>query len=113
MTDFGLILTYLMIGIAIIACIASPILQMKNNPKNIKKLILPVISLFCVLGLSLLISSSEVLPNYTNSNGDLISGSLSKFVGGFLITFYILSLIAIGAVIYSELLHKLFKDGKK
>ena len=113
MTDFGLILTYLMIGIAVIACIVSPVLQMKNNPQKIKKMILPVISLFVILGLSLLVSSSEVLPNYTNSNGELISGSLSKFVGGCLITFYILSLIAIGAVIYSELLHKLFKNGKK
>ena len=37
MTDFGLILTYLMIGIAVIACIVSPVLQMKNNPQKIKK----------------------------------------------------------------------------
>ena len=113
MTDFGLILTYLMIGVAVIACIVSPVLQMKNNPQKTTKMIIPVISLFVILGLSLLISSNEVLPNYTNSNGELISGGLSKFVGGCLITFYTLSLIAIGTIIYSELLHKLFKNGKK
>ncbi len=113
MTDFGLILTYLMISVAIIACIVSPVLQIKNNPQKIKKMIMPLLSILFILGFSLLIASNEVLPNYTNSNGDLISTGLSKFVGGCLITFYTLALIAFGTVIYSELLHKLFKNGKK
>jgi len=113
MTDFGLILTYLMISVAVIACIVSPVLQIKNNPQKIKKMTIPIVSVLFIIGLSLLIASNEVLPNHTNSNGDLISTSLSKFVGGSLITFYTLALIAFGSVIYSELLHKLFKNGKK
>tara|TARA_B100000902_G_C27265647_1_gene893362 strand:+ start:1243 stop:1584 length:342 start_codon:yes stop_codon:yes gene_type:complete len=113
MVDFGLILTYLLIGITVLACIASPIIQMKNDLNRIKKMTIPILGLLLIIGLSVLISSGEVLPNYTDANGQLISSSLSKFVGGSLITFYILSLITICAVFYSEFLYKIFNNGKK
>ena len=103
MTDIGLILTYLMIGLAIIACIASPIIQIKNQPGKIKEMIIPIALLFCLFILSTLISSNEVLPEFTKSDGSLISAKVSKVVGGCLITFYILVFVAIGAVIYSEI----------
>ena len=48
------------------------------------------------------VSSDEVLSIYTDSNGNLISKGLSKFVGSSLFVFYILSLIVISTVIYSE-----------
>ena len=113
MTDFGLILTYFMIGVTILACIISPVLQIKNNPTKMRNMLLPVILLAAIFGLSVLISSNEVLSTYSNTNGVTISSTLSKIVGGSLITFYTLSLIAISTVIYSEFLHKLFKNGKK
>ena len=43
----------------------------------------------------------------------LIKGILWLILGGSLITFYILSLITVGSVIYSEFLYKFFKNGKK
>ena len=113
MIDFGLILTYLLIAVATLACIASPILQIKNDSSKLKKLIIPLIGLCLVIGLSILISSGTVLPEYTDSNGVLISSSLSKFVGGSLITFYVLSIITTGSVLYSEFLYKFFNNGKK
>jgi len=113
MTDFGLILTYIMIGVAVIACTLSPILQMKNHPKKIKNMFFPLLAFVIIIGISFFIASDEVLANYTNTNGLLISSGLSKIVGGALISFYILSIIAIGSVIYSEFLYKIFKNGKK
>ena len=113
MINFGLILTYLLIGVAIIACVASPILQIKNNKKKTTKMIMPIMALVLILFLSFLIASNEVLPNYTDSNGALISANLSKIVGGALISFYLLSLFAIGSVLYSEFVYKIFKNGKK
>ena len=74
---------------------------------------IPLIMALLLVGLAMIVSSSEVLPEYTDSNGNLISSTLSKIVGGSLITFYMLSIITIGAVLYSEFLHKLFKNGKK
>ena len=113
MIDFGLIITYLLISIAALACIISPIIQMKNDADKLKKMMIPAIMALLLVGLAMMASSSEVLPEYTDSNGNLISNTLSKLVGGSLITFYILSIITIGAVLYSEFLHKLFKNGKK
>ena len=37
----------------------------------------------------------------------------AKIIGGCLITFYILSIIACGSIVYSEFLYKFFKNGKK
>tara|TARA_B100001250_G_scaffold353956_1_gene327542 strand:+ start:1676 stop:2017 length:342 start_codon:yes stop_codon:yes gene_type:complete len=113
MTDLGLIITYIMIAAAIIACIASPIIQLKNHPEKIKQMMMPLLLLIGIFIFSTLISSNDVLPTYTNSDGALISTNLSKVVGGCLITFYVLAMIAIGSVLYSEVLHKLFKNGKK
>ena len=113
MIDFGLILTYCLVAGAMLLCVASPILQMKSDSKKTKKMIMPVIGLIIILMISILIASSDVLPEYTNANGMLISSSLSKIVGGSLIAFYFLSLIAIGSVLYSEFLYKLFHNGKK
>ncbi len=113
MTDFGLILTYIMIAGATLACIASPLLQIKNDAEKMKKMAGPLIGLVLIIIVSILIASNEVLPEYTNSDGTLISANMSKIIGGCLITFYILSAITIISVIYSEFLHKFFKNGKK
>tara|TARA_Y100001954_G_C15628260_1_gene511325 strand:- start:43 stop:384 length:342 start_codon:yes stop_codon:yes gene_type:complete len=113
MTDFGLILTYIMIAGATLACIASPLLQIKNDTKKMTKMAGPLIGLILIIIVSILIASNEVLPEYTNSDGTLISANMSKIIGGCLITFYILSAITICSVIYSEFLHKFFNNGKK
>ena len=113
MIDFGLILTYIMIAGTILACVVSPILQIKNDSEKIKKMIIPLIGLVFLISVSILMSSNEVLPEYANSDGALISSTSSKIIGGCLITFYILSLIAIGGVVYSEFLYKFFNNGKK
>ena len=113
MIDFGLILTYLMIGTAVLACIVSPILKIKNDTNKVKQMLTPLLILLGVIGASFFMASGEVLPEFTSSNGTLISSNLSKVVGGSLITFYVLALITIIAVIYSEFLAKFFHNGKK
>jgi len=113
MTDFGLILTYIMVATALIACLASPIIQLIKNPKKISSIVKPMILILLTLGISMAVSSDEVLSIYTDSNGNLISKGLSKFVGSSLFVFYILSLTAISTVIYSEFISKIFKNGKK
>ena len=113
MTDFGLILTYILVATALLACLATPIIQIIKNPKKISSKFNPVFLILLILGISMLLSSDEVHSIYTDSNGNLISKSLSKFVGSSLFVFYILSLIAISTVIYSEFISKIFKNGKK
>ena len=113
MTDFGLILAYILIVVAALACMVSPFLRIKNDFKKIKKTMIPIVALIVIVGISILISSNEVLSDYTNNQGVLISSGTSKIVGGCLITFYILSLITIGLILYSEFLYKFFNNGKK
>ena len=113
MTDIGLILTYVLIIVAAAACCISPLLKMKSNPGEMKKMIIPLMGLIIILVLSILIASNEVLPHYTNTQGVLISNTSSKIIGGCLITFYILSIIACASIVYSEFLYKFFKNGKK
>ena len=113
MTDLGLILAYILIVVTALACIVSPYLRIKNDFKKIKKTIMPIIALIVNVGISILISPNEVLSDYTNNQGGLISSGTSKIVGGCLITFYILSLITIGLILYSEFLYKFFNNGKK
>tara|TARA_B100000963_G_C22475464_1_gene602190 strand:+ start:67 stop:408 length:342 start_codon:yes stop_codon:yes gene_type:complete len=113
MTDFGLILTYIMVATALLACLASPIIQLIKKPKKISSIIKPMFLILLILVISMAVSSDEVLSIYTDSNGNLISKGLSKFVGSSLFVFYILSLIAISTVIYSEFISKIFKNGKK
>ena len=87
MTDFGLILTYIMVATALIACLASPIIQLIKNPKKISSIVKPMILILLTLGISMAVSSDEVLSIYTDSNGNLISKGLSKFVGSSLLCF--------------------------
>ena len=109
MIDFGLTLTYVLIGIAALACVISPILQMKGDINKVKKLAAPLILLSVIVSVAFFLSSGEVLPEYTDANGMLLSTTLSKIIGTALITFYILSAITIGAVLYTEVVNKLFK----
>ena len=122
MTDLGLILTYVLILAAIIACLISPILPIYHHLMNgetnqalkkVKTILIPILLIGGVFGIAAIIASSEVLPHYINSQGVLISSGTSKIIGGSLITFYILSLIAFGAILYSEFISKFFKNGKK
>jgi hypothetical protein len=113
MTDLGLIITYLLICAAIGACIASPIIHMKNDISKIKNMLMPIVGLVGIILLAIIISPNEVLPEYTNNQGELISSSTSKIIGGCLISFYILSLALIGSILYTEFLYKFFNNGKK
>ena len=113
MTDLGLILAYILIVVAALVCMVSPFLRIKNDFKKIKKTTIPIVALIVIVGISILISPNEVLLDYTNNQGVLISAGTSKIIGGCLITFYILSLITVGLILYSEFLYKFFNNGKK
>ena len=84
-----------------------------KGPNKIKKLAGPLIGLILIVSVSMLIASNEVLPEYSNTDGNLISSSMSQIVGGCLITFYILSVVTVLSVLYSEFLYKFFENGKK
>ena len=98
--NIGIILTYLMIGIGTLIAIGFGIKKMIVNAENAKKTLYTIGGLVAVLLFSYLIASDEVLKSFEKYE---ITASTAKRVGMGLITFYVLAIGAIGAVLYSEL----------
>ncbi len=98
--NIGIIITYIMIGFAALSAISFGVKKMLSNTKNAKKTLYTILGLIVVCILSYLIASDEILNSYKKYK---ISASESKNVGMGLIMFYILSALAVGAVLYSEL----------
>ncbi|MBT4478904.1 MAG: hypothetical protein HOC66_05800 [Flavobacteriales bacterium] len=97
-------LTIVMLSIAAIVIIVFSVIQMVNNKKAATKTLLTVGGLLLILGLSYyVLSSDEVLSSYQKYGIDNIT---SKIVGMGIWSFYILSIIAIGSIIISEISNK-------
>ena len=99
MVDIGLYISYILIGIAAVAAVVLPLVQSAGDPKSLIKTGLGVVGILVVFGLAYVLSGSEVLPTYAPFG---ITESSSKLIGGGLITVYLLAIIAILAIIYTE-----------
>tara|TARA_B000000475_G_C15684892_1_gene319740 strand:- start:26 stop:370 length:345 start_codon:yes stop_codon:yes gene_type:complete len=96
--------TIIMLVIATFVIIIFSVIQMINNKKAATKTLLTVGGLLVVLGLSYYtLSSDEVLSSYQKYDIDNIT---SKIVGMGIWSFYILSIIAVGSIIISEISNK-------
>ncbi|MEC7646353.1 MAG: hypothetical protein VX689_02580 [Bacteroidota bacterium] len=104
--NIGIILTYLMIGIGALIAIGFGIKKMISNTENATKTLYTIGGLVVVLLFSYLIASDEVLKSFEKYN---ITAATAKRVGMGLVTFYVLAIGAIGAVLYSELSKALSK----
>jgi hypothetical protein len=95
MIDAGLILAYILIGLCALAAIVLPIMQSVGNPASLKK---------GAYGVGILIVLYVVC--YFAASGDTlgadITESTAKRVGAGLTMFYILTIVAIGGIIYTE-----------
>ena len=98
--NIGIIITYIMVFGAALAVLGFSVMQMIKIPKNAKKTLYTIGGLVAVLIFSYLIASDEVLGSYEKYE---ITASIAKQVGMGLITFYLLAIGAIGAVLYAEL----------
>ena len=100
-------LTIIMLCIATLVILAFAIKNMIINSKSAKKTILTGGGLIIVLLLSyFVLASDDVLISYEKYN---ITPSTSNMVGMGLWSFYILSVLAVGSIIVTELSKKLIK----
>ncbi len=97
--NIGLYLTYILIGIAVIAVVVLPLIKALDNPKTLVSTAIGLGVLLVVFFISYFISGNEVLTTYTAQN---VGAGISKFVGGLLITMYLLFAAAIVSIIYTE-----------
>ena len=93
-SGFGLSLSYILMGIAILGALVSSGLFIKNNPKNAKKLLMVLGALVVVCGLSYAISDGVVLDEYADY--DVTTVSKSKLID---MGIYLTLVLGFGAII--------------
>jgi cellobiose-specific phosphotransferase system component IIC len=96
-SSFGVILAYILIAVSALAAIAFPILRLATNPRQAKGAMLGVLALVVVFGISYALSSGEVLPEYEKFE---MTPQATKMVGAGLVSFYILTVVAIGLLMF-------------
>ncbi len=98
--NIGLYVSYVLMGIAMLAAIVLPLI---NSLDDTSSLIRGGIGVGIVLVLYLIswaISGNEVIDAYIKWD---IGEGISKAIGGALIMMYILFIVAIGGIIYTEI----------
>ena len=103
--NFGLYLTYFLIGLAVVAVVILPLVKAMDNPKTLVGTAIGLGVLLVLFGVSYAVAGNEVLASYTVQN---VGPGISKFVGGLLITMYLLFGGAIVGILYTEV-SKAFK----
>lgn len=102
MTNYGIIICYILLAVAVLAAVVFPIIQLAKNPKGAKGALIGIGALVVVLGVSYALSS-DVNPSKIE-----ITAEGAKQVDTGLFAFYILAAVAIVSLVYAEV-SKLFK----
>jgi len=98
--DIGIRFTYVLLIVGTITAIVMPLIQaFSNDPKSLIKSGLGLAAIFVVYGISYLLAGNEVTSKYVEFGVD---SGISQMVGGILITMYIMMLVALGGIIFSE-----------
>lgn len=93
-------LAYLFLGLAIALMVVFPIVSIIISPADAKKSLFGFICLLGFVVVAFLISSTESLP-FLTPNADNVPTVL-RFVDTSIITLYLLSVVAVGTVVYTE-----------
>ena len=103
--DIAILIAYGLLGLAALAAIVMPLINSVGNPKSLLKGLLGVVFILVLYGLAYAISGSEVTATYAKFGVDT---GMSKFVGAMLITMYLLVVISLVGIFYTEI-SKIFK----
>ena len=98
--EIGLKFTYILLIATTVAAVVMPLFQaFTSDPKSLLKSAMGFGLIIAVYGIGYAISGNEVTSTYTEFGVD---ESLSKSVGGLINTMYILMLLAIGGIVFTE-----------
>jgi len=89
-------ITYLLLGIAVVASLAFTLMNLFANPKGLKK------TLFVIVGFLLVVAIAYVMSSGTDVSADyaaMSTESTVKKIGMGLNVFFILTVVAVGAII--------------
>ena len=94
MIDVGLFLSYILIGVCALAAIGMPLVKAFGDPQSLKKMGMGVGAVLVVFIISYLIVDGTASEN--------ASAGASRRVGAGLFTMYILTFLAIGGIVFTE-----------
>ena len=100
-STYGLYAAYILLGIAILAAIVLPLIQSFSNPRALLGALVGVVAIAVLFFIGYSIAGNEVLPVYVKNN--VTSEVTSKMIGGALITMYILILLALISIVFTEI----------
>ncbi len=100
--DIMLYVSYALVGIAAVASILLPLIKSLDDPKSLMKTGLSIIGILVLFFVCYSISSDEVLPKFEGAPFFLTPG-MSQAVGGLMITTYVLTVIALGSIVVTEI----------
>lgn len=103
--DIALYISYGLIIVAALGAIVLPLINSLGDPGSLIKTGAGVILLVVIFFIGYALASNEVTPGYANFGVD---ATLSKWIGGAIITMYALIIIAIVSIAVTEI-SKLFR----
>ena len=99
--EIGLKLTYALLAIGIIAAIVLPLYQaVTSDPKSLVRGAIGVGFILIIYLIGYSISSNEVTPVYTEFGVD---ATISQLVGGLLVSMYLLMIVAVVGIVFTEI----------
>ncbi|TFV93214.1 hypothetical protein E4S40_13200 [Algoriphagus kandeliae] len=82
--------------------IVMPLIKSLDNPKSLLKTVVGIIAIAVLFFIAYSVSSNEVLPKFEAEPFNLTPTG-SQFVGGMLITTYVLAIVALVGIVFTEL----------
>lgn len=98
--NIGFFVTYVLLVVAVVALIVFPVYFMVTNLKKAKGGLLQFLGLLAIMLFAIILSSPDQGVFYTQFK---ISPIISRLIGGGILGFYLLFVVAIGSAVYSEL----------
>ncbi|TVQ78586.1 MAG: hypothetical protein EA358_04890 [Flavobacteriales bacterium] len=99
--NFGIILTYIMIGISVAIIVGFALIKVVTDFQKSKNSIIGLVIMLVIFLIAYATSSGADYVNYKADMG--ITESTSRMVGAGLVTFFIIGAAAVIAIIYAEL----------
>jgi len=98
--NFVLGFSYILLGVAIIAIVVLPLIKSFDDPKSLVEVGSGILALGVLYFIAWLIAGNEVTEVYAKHD---VGPELSKVVGGTLIMVYVLVVVAIVGIVYTEI----------
>jgi len=99
--DIMLYVSYALVGLGAVVSILLPLIKSLDDPKSLMKTGLGVVAILILFFICYSISSNEVLPKFEGEPFNL-TPAMSQMVGGFLVTTYVLAIIAVVGIVITE-----------